>query len=185
MQKVAISMKQEDIDCLGRIKKNYGEILATSARLYELRPEVLAGIMMRETRGGESKLLDIPGPGGRGDGGHGHGLFQIDDRSFPDWIALGAWSWPQSATLMACKILKDKKRTINSLCYKNGIDLDSADLERAMIASFNCGEGNVMKALKADKSPDEHTAHGDYSQAVLDYADVYKTFLDTEAPTAI
>ena len=81
-----------DIECLTFIRKQYGSLLHLCALAWGHRTEVLAGIMCRETRGGTSPLLDVQGPAGRGDGGHGHGLMQIDDRSFPDFCRSVQWS---------------------------------------------------------------------------------------------
>jgi hypothetical protein len=58
-----------------------------AAALYRLDPLVLAAIVERESRGGEA--LSPPGPAGVGDGGHGRGLMQIDDRWHGLFVSTG------------------------------------------------------------------------------------------------
>lgn len=167
-------MKPEDLACLGRIRAQYSGFLDLAAMQYRHRPEVLAGICMRETEGGESPYLDVRGPAGRGDNGHGHGLMQIDDRSFPEFCASEDWKSPAQNIMFGARVLDQKRRTIVRLCIRDGIELTLPDLERAAIASYNAGEGNVFKSIKAGESVDFHTAHRNYSQSVLEYARAYK-----------
>ena len=172
-------MKPEDLACLGRIKEQYGAAINLAAMQYRHRPEVLAGIMLRETRGGESSSLDVPGPSGRGDRGHGHGLMQIDDRSFPEFCAGDDWKSPAQNIMFAARILDGKRRSIVRLCIRHqpSIELPQAELERAAVAAYNCGEGNVFKSIVEGKDVDARTAHGDYSKTVLAYAEAYKEAL--------
>jgi hypothetical protein len=56
----------------------YGAEITAAAQRYGLDPRLLAGVAAQETGGpGASSGSNIVG-----DGGHGHGLFQIDDRSW-------------------------------------------------------------------------------------------------------
>src|SRR5512147_1018927 len=93
-----------EIDMLMYIAGEYGAFINEAAAMWRHRPEVLAGIMMRETQGGLADALDVKGPQGRGDCEkkrlpdgtevkifHGHGLMQVDDRSFPSYCASGRW----------------------------------------------------------------------------------------------
>lgn len=165
-----------EVEILKFIKSTYGAMIAASAERHRHRPEVLAGIVMRETEGGLTKLLDRSGPEGRGDRDreghyHGHGLCQIDDRSFPefcaglDWkdaarnIEMGGWILGRKRAFLAAKTL--------------GFKLTNDDLERASIAAYNAGEGRVLKAIQQGRVPDSCTAHGDYAAEVLRFADLY------------
>ncbi len=55
----------------------YAPQIATAARTHGLDPDLLAAVAAQETGGPETNA----GRNVVGDGGHGHGLFQIDDRS--------------------------------------------------------------------------------------------------------
>lgn len=65
------------------LAKNHGwlQFFESAATEYEFAPEILMAVASRETN-----LRNIIG-----DGGHGYGLMQIDDRSFPDWCHSGMW----------------------------------------------------------------------------------------------
>jgi len=167
-------MKPEDIACLARIKTRYGAYIDGAAMAHRHRPEVLAGIMLRETRGGESTLLDVQGPAGKGDSGHGHGLMQIDDRSFPEFCHSEDWWDPLLNIEFGARVLAGKRKTLVKMCVRASIVLTPDELERAAIAAYNCGEGNVFKTIVRKENVDLHSAHGDYSKSVLEYAEAYK-----------
>lgn len=171
-------MTPEDRNCLDRIRQRYGAILSESAAWYGHRMEILAGIMMRETAGGESKWLDVPGPGGRGDGGHGHGLMQIDDRSFPDFCRSEDWKDPAKNVDMGARILAEKRHFLATKQFPIPL------LERGAIAAYNCGEGNVLKAHLAGEDLDIHTADHNYSACVMAFADAYVGICPPAAATA-
>jgi hypothetical protein len=64
------------MDALGGIR--YGAQIAQAARSHGLDPKLLAAVAAQETGGpGASSGNNIVG-----DGGHGHGVFQIDDRTW-------------------------------------------------------------------------------------------------------
>lgn len=71
----------------------------TGAR-HEVDPLLLAAICDAESECGRSRQLDVEGPWGKGDHGHGHGLMQIDDRTHAVFLARKAdngaplWSVP-------------------------------------------------------------------------------------------
>lgn len=173
-----------DLECLEYIREHYGILIGASAKAWQHRPEVLAGIMCRETRGGTSPLLDVPGPGGRGDNGHGHGLMQLDDRSFPEFCSSEDWKSPALNIDYGARVLFRKGV---SLANRASIfNLTAAQMERAAIAAYNCGEGNVVRALQAGLDVDYYTAHQDYSKKVLEYAALYASLeADYLVPPAV
>ena len=164
---------------LAQIRGLYGPILAEAAAQYGHRPEVLAGIMMRETEGGFSRYLDKPGPGGRGDMGHGHGLMQIDDRSFPEFCRSDAWKDPTVNIHFGAHVLARKRDWLRKKAIPQKL-LIEADLERASIASYNCGQGNVLRALREHEDVDTYTAGRNYSRKVLEFAGIYSRLGETE-----
>ncbi len=176
-------MNLEDRLCLARIRAKYSTALSEAAGRYGHRPEVLAGILMRETRGGESKLLDKPGPEGRGDRDatgiyHGHGLMQIDDRSFPAFCQSEDWKDPAKNIAFGARALDRKRRFLSQAGVPDAL------LERAAIAAYNCGEGNVLKVYRAGQELDARTAGHNYSKAVLEYAEVYAEICAAETSPA-
>lgn len=145
-------------------------LILASAQRHNWRPEIVAAIISRESRFG--LILD---PDGTGDGGHGHGLMQIDDRSFGDWLAQNDWLDPATNIEMGVKILTGKYNYLNE---HGGFDnLSDADAERASIAAYNCGEGNVLKVLRSGADIDSRTAGHDYSADVLARAEQFKEVL--------
>jgi hypothetical protein len=64
------------MDALGGIR--FGSAITTAARAHGLDPKLLAAVAAQETGGPGSNS----GRNVVGDGGHGHGLFQIDDRTW-------------------------------------------------------------------------------------------------------
>ncbi len=166
-------------EILNYIRTNYGQIITEAAVKHRHRPEVMAGIIMRESEGGLSRLLDSPGPAGRGDRDkdgrrlHGHGLCQIDDRSFPEFCASPDWSDPVKNIEMGAWILYRKRAFLASRTL--GRQFTDYDLEKAAIAAYNAGELRVLRAVEHGYDVDSVTAHGDYASKVLRYAGIYRT----------
>jgi hypothetical protein len=169
-------MNDEELRQLRHIRETYGDLISAAAARHGHRPEVVAGIMMRESGGGLSAWLDKPGPEGRGDAGHGHGLMQIDDRSFSDYCGGEHWKEPANNIDFGCCVLASKRAYLEKASSPGEI------VERAAIAAYNCGEGNVRKAIAAGADVDLNTTGHDYSRAVLVYAEAYRNLAAPEPP---
>lgn len=156
---------------LETIRAAYGEFIEAAASAHRHRPEVLAGIMARESEGGLSPLLDQQGPAGRGDRGHGHGLMQIDDRSFPDFCNGRSWADPAANIDMGAWVLARKRRYLASRALGYAVTNDA--LERAAIAAYNAGEGAVLRCVVKSIDPDTATTGRNYSSEVLRLATAY------------
>ena len=116
-----------------------------AARAYDLPPALIFAVMSRETNGRNVV----------GDGGHGRGLMQIDDRSWGSWLsANGGGMDPASNIMKGAAILR---ANIN---YFGGNVRDG-------VAAYNCGPGNVSAALRNGLSPDAYTTGHNYSADVL------------------
>jgi hypothetical protein len=88
------------MDALGGIR--YGAQIAQAARSHGLDPKLLAAVAAQETGGpGTSSGNNIVG-----DGGHGHGVFQIDDRTW-SFAATPAAMDPAKNADAAASILQD------------------------------------------------------------------------------
>jgi|PlaIllAssembly_1097288.scaffolds.fasta_scaffold1158821_1 hypothetical protein len=152
------------------IKNTYHEMILDATYVWGGRPEVIAGIMMRETNGGLSPLLDVQGPAGRGDGGHGHGLMQIDDRWHSAFTSSDRWSNPKENIKYGAYVLRVKTQFFE----KRQLLLTDITHEQLGIASYNAGESRVLKAFQRGDDPDIVTTHGNYSRMVLQYAEIYR-----------
>lgn len=139
-------------------------IIQAAAEKYGHRPEVIAGLLMRESRGGEA--LDA---NGRGDEGHGCGLMQIDERWFPAFCESALWRDPGKNIDFGAYVLHAKRGVLIAKSKLHG-----QELERASIAAYNCGEGNVLKAIASGEDPDSRTTGRDFAKSVLEYADAYR-----------
>lgn len=98
---------------------------------------------------------------------HGYGFWQIDIGSFPDFIKTGDWQDPYKCCMKAISVLEGKRKYLQPKFPT----LDN----RAITAAYNCGEGNVAKALKNGKDCDIYTHNKDYSKEVWRYRDIYNT----------
>lgn len=164
------TLTEKDKKCLSRIKANFGQLFRQAGELYDFRPSVLGGICMRESKGGE--ILD---KNGLGDKGHGHGLFQIDDRSFPDFCSDHARCLnPLTNTLMACKVLRDIRVQVKRECVQFKVDYTPLQLERMILAGYNGGADHAVHALRHGEDQDTYTTGKDYSAAVELFAVFYE-----------
>jgi hypothetical protein len=118
----------------------------------------------------------LPGSSGRGDCDkegryHGHGLCQIDDRSFPEFCRGEEWKNAASNIEMGARVIARKRAFLAGRTL--GFRFTTDDLEKATIAAYNAGEGRVLRTIMEGCDPDVCTTHCDYAAAVLRHADVY------------
>ena len=115
----------------------------------------LAAIVARET-GGRNII---------GDNGHGHGLGQVDDRSWGAWLALHENGLdPASDLAKAAEIYCAYLGSIRELEVDRGEIWPAAILQRAACAAYNCGPARALSQLRLGvEHLDEHTTGGDYS----------------------
>lgn len=181
---------QTNKEVLWWIKKELGAtiekaIADSKVKLYPA--EVLAGIACRETasiiaKNHKGQTMLAVSSLTRGDFTkrpndkevipHGFSFWQIDIDSYPDFVKSGSWKDPYKACMKAIEVLEEKRKYISSKCP----DVKGADLLRATIAAYNCGQGNIVKVIVAKQDIDSRTAHKDYSKCVLENAALYKTF---------
>lgn len=137
--------------------------------LQKLKPldvSVFTAIGYQETHFGWAPGYSPKGdPRGTGDGGHGRGLYQIDDRTWKDWIAKNDWGDPLTNMRKACSILRDNMGYLRSLVSMPGVD--DLTFTRCVLAAYNAGPSNARKGLIHHGDPDKFTAHSRYSAYVL------------------
>lgn len=114
-----------------------------------LPPFMLFALGSRETN-----LRDVVG-----DGGHGRGVWQRDDRSFtiPNPYPV------QQQALDAGNLLRS-----HFVAYRTEYRGTTVPLWRASVCAYNAGRQGVRNAIAAGKKPDEATTFGDYGADVLE-----------------
>ena len=103
---------------------------------------------------------------------HGFGFWQIDIGSFPAFISSGKWTDPLATAKMAVSVLNGKRIYLEQRGWQ--AKLSETMWERAITAAYNCGEGNVNKALLRNLDVDAYTYAKDYSKEVFRYRNIYK-----------
>jgi hypothetical protein len=114
---------------------------------FNLPPFLLFALGSRETN-----LRNI-----NGDGGHGRGIWQRDDRSFvipADYLQTPLRQAQDAAALLAGHFTHF--RTVHPIAPWH-----------AAIAAYNAGRGGVNAAIQAGRTPDSATTGGDYGADVL------------------
>lgn len=90
-----------------------------------------------------------------GDGGHGHGIWQRDDRSWD--VPADYLSTPKRQAVDAGNLLMSLQRRF----------VTQPNAWHCAVAAYNAGGGAVTRALSAGKPCDSVTTGGDYSADVL------------------
>jgi len=169
------SRELEEIYC------KYIDIILKCSKKYDLEPELVIAIGSRESGWGYF-LKPVRDPAGTGDArprknktrfrsgslppdgfGFGRGLMQIDFDAHE--FARGSdWKDPEKNVCYGCSVLRSFTNYIN----KSFPNLTESEKIRAGIASYNCGPGNVAKALSNNIDVDSYTTGRDYSKDVLE-----------------
>ncbi|MEB3355699.1 MAG: SH3 domain-containing protein [Synechococcales bacterium] len=149
--------------------QSYRPFIESAATRYSwLQPSVIAGIGSRESAWG--RILSPAGPSGTGDGGHGRGLMQIDDRFHAPFINTGAWRDPKASIDYGI----DKVLAPNYNYLDQNTALEGIDLLRGALASYNAGLSSVTRALAEGRDVDYYTTGQDYSWDVLNRAGFFQ-----------
>jgi len=167
-----------------RAAERFRASIEALAREQRFPAALIAGIGSRESAWGLA--LTPKGPGGTGDfikrayptpfrrgalppqGGYGRGLMQIDFDAH-EFARTGPWQDPEQNIRYGCKVLAD-----NRAFFERRMNLAGQALLRASLAAYNCGPGNVQKALAAGLDVDYYTAHRDYSAGTLNRAGYFR-----------
>lgn len=169
------------------IKDNLSEAILKAIEGTIYSEDWLAGIAMRETGflieryANQHLKADVIFSLMKGDYGqragdpekryHGYSCFQIDIASYPDFIRSGDWKDPLKSAVKAVSVLEEKRKYFDEKMP----GLKDDPLHRAITAAYNCGQGNVFKALINHKDVDHFTYNKDYSKEVFRFREAYKT----------
>jgi len=105
---------------------------------------------------------------------HGYSFWQIDTGSYPDFISSGDWKDPLKSCIKAIDVLEEKRKYLLTRCRLKGDELN-----RAITAAYNCGQGNVIKAVNKKLPIDYYTFNRDYSQQVWLFRKEYSVLKET------
>jgi len=162
----------------------YKTSIASAATRHGFAAALIAGIGSRESAWGLA--LKPSGPGGCGDffkrsfptplrrgplppdGGYGRGLMQIDFDAH-EFARTGPWKDAAENIRYGSQVLADCRAF-----FQRRSNLSGAALMRAALAAYNCGPGNVMRALNAGLDVDYFTAHRNYSADTLNRAGFFR-----------
>jgi hypothetical protein len=165
-------------------RKYYGAI-SQAATTYNLEPSLICAIGSRESNWGQGSDMRPKGPSGTGDWaprnpqkwgyamppdglGWGRGLMQVDyaESSFGK---TGAWMDPTA------NILFGSNELATNIKHYTANPIPGVDPQRAAVAAYNCGQGNVASAIKDGYDVDQYTTGHDYSTDVLQRAAWFKS----------
>lgn len=121
-----------------------------------------------------------------GDGGHGYGIMQIDDRSFPEWCHSGLWKDVNAVIQKGAWVLDSKRETIRNgqgkklkikrSTFTGKPNLTNTELLRTAIAAYNAGLWAYWGLSERD-DPDYRTTGKDYSSDTLARSKIFKKLM--------
>jgi hypothetical protein len=163
----------------------YGATIVAAAGHFGLPPAIIVALGSRESRWGLA--LSPRGPTGTADltprpflrphrggalpldgCGFGRGLMQIDYDAH-EFARSGPWHEPDANVRYACAVLVGFRPVL-----RRDTVLHGAGLLRAMLAAYNCGLDNVLRAARHGVDLDFYTAGRDYSRDVLNRAGFFE-----------
>ena len=171
----------EDLEAAAR----YGATVVAAAGHYGLPPAIIVALGSRESRWGLE--LEPRGPTGSADRtprpflgpdragplppdgrGFGRGLMKVD-YDVHEFARSGAWHEPDANVRYVCGVLVGFRPVLRQRTVLHG-----AALLRAMLAAYNCGLDNVLRAVRHGLDLDFYTAGRDYAREVLNRAGFFE-----------
>jgi hypothetical protein len=131
----------------------FGGYVWESALRHGISPVLLAAVIQHES--GWGKYLTPQGPAGTGDGGHAHGLAQIDDRTWQAWLDENDW-WHPGVNI-------DKGAEILAAALA-----EFPDDPRAGIARYNASKGRILAAIDRGLDPASVTTHDNQGRSYVE-----------------
>lgn len=170
-------MEQSFARALPRRSQPFSGLLLSFGSSLPVSAPLLWGIMEQESGSGATLDANL-----LGDQGHGHGLMQIDDRTHADLLATGDYRDPATNISWGAQILRAAfkffEQVPSSAIVVGGVKiggnglpdprpLQGARLLTAAVSAYNTGEGNVLKSLALNLSPDSTTTGRTYGASVI------------------
>ena len=163
----------------------YLNAIQKAAQQFSLAPSLICAIGSRELNWGQGSDMHPKGPAGTGDWarrdparwgypmppdglGWGRGLMQVDYAQ-SDFGKTGNWQDPEANIMFGADELA------GNIAYFKSHPHGSADPLRAAVAAYNCGRGNVNRAITNNVDVDAFTTGHDYSKDVMARAAWFKS----------
>ena len=165
--------------------KKYFSAISQAANKYNLDPSLICAIGSRESNWGQGSDMRPKGPSATGDWasrnpqkwgyamppdglGWGRGLMQVDYAE-SDFGKTGPWMDPTA------NILFGSNELATNVKHYTANPIPGVDPQRAAVAAYNCGQGNVANAIRDGYDVDHYTTGRDYSTDVLERAAWFKS----------
>lgn len=163
----------------------FGAEIEAAAGEFGLAPAVIVALGSRQSSWGRASVPE--GPGGTRDFaprphleaprtgplppdglGFARGLMGLD-YDVHEAARSGRWAEPGANIAEACRLLSEARKILRRQTV-----LHSAGLLRGALAAFNCGLGNVLRAVRHGLDLDFYTAGRNYALEVLDRAGFFQ-----------
>jgi peptidoglycan hydrolase-like protein with peptidoglycan-binding domain len=131
--------------------------IARAEKRHKLPQGLLLAIASRETN-----MQDIVG-----DGGHGRGLFQIDDRFHGDWLAKHGARGPGTTPRLKDAAEYAAALVASNVSFAQQKGVGSDQVVRFAASAYNAGCGGALSGFQSGDC-DRKTAGGDYGSDVLE-----------------
>ena len=102
---------------------------------------------------------------------NGYSFWQIDIKSFPEFIKNGDWLDVQKSANKAIEVLNEKANYLKKYFTQT---FGNINFDRAITAAYNTGQGNVEKSIKLNRDVDATTFNHDYSKEVMRMREIYE-----------
>jgi soluble lytic murein transglycosylase-like protein len=165
VREAAHAAASEDLARVERLRSSILEV----ARNKGVAPSLLAAMISRESGAGVG--LDSRG---LGDHGRGHGLMQIDSRSYGRWLASHNWRDPAVNMSKGVDILFGSEEEVQRIAASRGLSPTPEQLITWTISSYNAGPSGAMEGVRKHGNSDFRTQDGNYARDVLARAEFFR-----------
>jgi peptidoglycan hydrolase-like protein with peptidoglycan-binding domain len=146
--------------------QGWDRLFADAEKAKGLAPGILLAVASQET-----DMNDVVG-----DGGHGRGLFQIDDRSHRDFLARFGADRAGGKPPVAEAVKYASALLAWTIDYGRQNGVREADRLKFGLSGYNAGAGGALKGYQAGDS-DARTTGADYGRSVLARYAVFQELL--------
>jgi len=150
-------------------RQGWDAIMASVERDKDLPAGILLAVASQET-----DMNDVVG-----DGGHGRGLFQIDDRSHKDFLGRVGAAGPGKKPPVPKAADHAGSLLASNISFGASKGVAAAGRLKFGLSAYNAGAGGALKGLQEHGDPDFRTTGGDYGASVLARFAMFQSLLGT------